>query len=82
MKQLRRFRFEGGTDRSKAVRRSAAGNDKEGVFVDNVEFTISEEDHGQIPHLYFYLQHDMKLKRADKVLMGLRAAVKQNTSNF
>ena len=82
VKQLRRFRFEGGGDRSKAVRRTAAGNDKEGVFVDNVEFTISEEDHGQIPHLYFYLQHDMKLQRAHKVLMGLRAAVKQNTSNF
>ena len=74
----RRFRFDGGSARSRAVRRTAAGNDKEGDFVDDVEFTMSEESHGQIPHLYFYLQHDMKLARADKVLMGLRAAVKQN----
>ena len=79
---LRRFRFEAGKARSRAVRRTAAGNDKEGVLVDLVEFTLSDEDHGQIPHLYFYLQHDMKLKRADKVLMGLRAALKQNTRNF
>ena len=79
---LRQVRFDGGSARRRAVRRTAAGNDKEGDFVDNVEFTISEEDHGQIPHLYFYLQHDMKLKRADKLWMRLRATVKHNTPNF